>query len=261
MALAVYVYYPQSVKKLTTMQQSPFHSLGYTPIFYSTLLLLILYAAPSVAEEIQSLESITAAVQVFLGGVRSDGGEPPPITVGSLDSRLRLSACSTPLEVSLAPGARSTGRTVTVVRCSSPRPWSLYVPAKVVTLVPVIVAARPLLRDQLVTAADIIVEQRDAGDLPGGYLTDPSQILGKVLNRPATTGAVLTHIQTQGVRIIHRGDRVTLVVQASGLIVRSAGVALADAGVGERVSVRNESSQRVVEGTVKTSGIVTMDLQ
>lgn len=207
---------------------------------------------------IQDLDAITAAVRAFLDGLPT-GGDPPSITVDALDSRLRLSACETPLEVSLAPGARSSGRTVVLVHCPSPRPWSLNVPAKVTTQVFVVVAARPISRDQVVTAADITVERRDSDNLIAGYLTDPNQILGKVLSRPATIGSILFPGQARAALVIHRGDRITLEVQGPGLMVRSMGEALADAGIGERISVRNESSRRIVEGTVKKAGVVVMD--
>ncbi|CAK0759276.1 flagella basal body P-ring formation protein FlgA [Gammaproteobacteria bacterium] len=236
--------------------------------FCSAFLLGMLHVTPLAAEQpltaespqsIQSLDSITATVRAFLSPVRPGGGEPPPVTIDSLDPRLRLSACTKPLEVSLAPGSRPTGRTVVAVHCSSPHPWSLYVPAKVTTPVLVVVATRPLLRDQVLKAADATVEQRDAGDLTSGYLTDPNQVLGKILTRPATARSALTPDQVLAVRVIRRGERVTLVVQGAGLAVRSAGVALSDAGVGERVSVRNESSRRIVEGTAKEVGVVIMD--
>lgn len=223
----------------------------------SLLLMLAVIPALGNPQDIQSLDAITAAVRTFLGKLKE--GEPPPIIVDALDPRLRLTACDTPLEVSLAAGARPTGRTVVAVHCPLPRPWSLYVPAKVAAPIFVVVATRNLARNQVLTAADIAVEQRDANDLPTSYLTDPNQIVGKVLARPATAGSVLSLGQAQAPVVVRRGDRVTLEVQTAGFEVRSSGVALGDAGLGERVSVRNENSRRVVEGTVKKAGIVTMD--
>ncbi|CAK0758601.1 flagella basal body P-ring formation protein FlgA [Gammaproteobacteria bacterium] len=226
------------------------------------IFLLSLFCIPLTAgsaQNIQSLDSITTAVTAFLSTLRGESKSPPVISVDSLDPRLRLSMCDTPLEVSLAPGARSTGRMVVMVRCSSPRPWSVYVPAKIAMPVFVVVAARPLLRDQVITPADIAVEQRDSSDLPAGYLTDPNQILGKSLTRPAAAGSILIPGQTRNPIVIRRGERVTLLIQSTGLTVRSMGVALADAGAGDRISVRNESSRRIVEGIVEKAGVVVME--
>ncbi len=221
--------------------------------------LCLMPASAENAQDIQSLDSITAAVRAFLSAAQTGETTSPIIVVDALDSRLRLAACGIPLEVSLSPGSRSSGRTVVAVHCSSPHPWSLYVPAKVSVPVFVVVASRSISRDQVITAADISVEKRDAGDLSGSFLTDPNQLIGKAVTRLVTAGAVIAPDQVQSVRLIHRGDRVTLVAQGEGLAVRSVGVALADAGVGERVSVRNESSRRVVEGVVNKEGLVVTD--
>ena len=210
------------------------------------------------AQNVQTLDSIVASVRDFLTAAQSGTSAPSSIAVDALDPRLRLSACATPLEVSFAPGSRSTGQTVVLVHCPTPRPWSLYVPAKIAIPVFVVVVTRPMSRDQVISASDIAVEQRNAGDLSGTYLTDPNQVLGKVVTRFVAAGSVLSSDQLQTVRVIHRGDRVTLLVQGAGLAVRSVGIALADAGVGDHVSVRNESSQRIVEGIVNKDGAVVM---
>jgi len=220
-------------------------------------LLYLLMIATGAAEEIQNLEAITTAVRAFLEKLPGNHHRST-ITVDNLDPRLRLTACTPPLAVSLAPGARPTGRTVALVRCTSPRPWSVYVPAKVTVMVWVVVAARPILKDQPVTAADISVEQRDSSTLPAGYITDPNQILGKVLSRPVGVGNVILPAAAQTPRIIRRGDRVALVIQSGVLMVRSSGVALSDAGLGERITVRNDSSRRVVEGTAQENGVVAV---
>ena len=239
-----------------------FHFFRFSVNWYFFLLGTMLYSIALNAEnpqDIQNIDSITAAVRNFLGTLQNPEKPTSVITVDRLDPRLRLSACEVPLEVTLATGARPSGRTVVSVHCPSPRPWSLYVPAKIAIPIFVVVANRPILKDQPVSAADIAVEQRDASELPAGYLTDPNQILGKVLSRPVTAGSILIPGQARAPRVIRRGDRVSLIISGSGLTVRSTGTALADAGLGERVTVRNENSRRIVEGTAQENGVVVVD--
>ncbi len=237
------------------------HSRPFSPYLLLALFLTSQCVLPSFAEstqEIQSLDSVAASVQHFLLGLQEGGAGQASVVVDTLDSRLRLSACTAPLEVSLAPGSRSSGRTLVAVHCTAPHAWSLYVPAKVSVPVFVVIAAHPLFRDQVIRAADISVEKRDGGDISGSYVSDPNQMIGKIATRVLSAGMILTPDAVQSVRLIHRGDRVSLVAEGSGLSVRSVGIALADAGVGEHVSVRNESSQRVVEGTVNQDGAVVI---
>lgn len=224
------------------------------------LSLLMMSNSLLASQDIQNLDEIITAAHTFLLKLYGENKYPPPvITIDPLDQRLRLAKCENNLELSLAPGARSTGRTVVMVRCNSARPWSIYIPAKLSVPVFVVVAARPIIKEQVITTADITVEARESSDLPAGYLTDPNQILGKILSRPVTAGAILVPGQIRNSLVIHRGDRVTLIVNNGGLTVKSTGIALSNAGVGERVSVRNESSKRIVEGSAAKAGVVIMD--
>ncbi|HAS50615.1 MAG TPA: flagella basal body P-ring formation protein FlgA, partial [Gammaproteobacteria bacterium] len=55
---------------------------------------------------------------------------------------------------------------------------------------------------------------------------------------------------------VRQGETVTLIAGQSGMQVTSSGIALSDAGIGERVRVRNETSKRVIQGTVVEQGRV-----
>lgn len=55
-----------------------------------------------------------------------------------------------------------------------------------------------------------------------------------------------------------RGNPVTLQVHSDGFVIRSAGTAGSGAA-GERVSMQNPGSRRVVQGTVTGEGQVTVE--
>jgi len=57
-------------------------------------------------------------------------------------------------------------------------------------------------------------------------------------------------------RLVRRGDSVALLARSNGVEVRMPGRALGDAGAGERVSVRNPSSRRTIQGLVLADGEV-----
>ena len=63
-------------------------------------------------------------------------------------------------------------------------------------------------------------------------------------------GAEIAPQAVKTVPAIRRGETVTIVSRQGGMEVSSSGIALSDAELGGRVRIRNESSQRVVEGTV-----------
>ena len=62
-------------------------------------------------------------------------------------------------------------------------------------------------------------------------------------------------------RVVRRGDQIVLLAASAGTMeVRMNGTALDDASVGEKVKVKNSSSQRVVEGIVQAPGIVKVTM-
>ena len=88
------------------------------------------------------------------------------------------------------------------------------------------------------------------------YATTSENLLGKQLRRALPAGAVVVPQAVKGVPLIRQGETVTLVMRQGGMEVRSSGIALGDAELGQRLRVRNESSKRVVEGTATASRLV-----
>ena len=79
---------------------------------------------------------------------------------------------------------------------------------------------------------------------------------GMVLKHPVPAGSVLAARFVEQPNVVKRGQRVRIVARSGGIAVRSAGEALADAAVGQRVRVRNSSSRTIIEGVVAPDGAV-----
>jgi flagella basal body P-ring formation protein FlgA len=219
------------------------------------LCLALLVSVPASPDAVEDLDRIRAVARDFLAR-QSGASDPSAIEIGTLDPRLRLAACDTPLQVFLPPGSSVFGRTVVGVRCTAARSWSLYVPAEVRIPGGVIVAARPLARGETLGADDIITRQVDLARTAGGYLTEPQQVIGRVLKYPVGAGVVLSPTMLAAPTLIRRGQAVTLLAQDQGLEVRMAGEAMASGALGETIPVRNLSSRQIVQGTVLSAGLV-----
>ncbi len=212
---------------------------------------------------LQSLDAVRAAAQQaaeqsLLAGIDAQSGAS--VVVGQLDPRLRLPACSSPLEGSL-PGSMQGRTNVTIaVRCAGTTPWTIYVPVRISAPRPVVILTRPVPRGTALSAQDIDVELREVGGLGSGYFEDPSAVLGKVLTRPGSPGQVLVPTQITGAVAVKRGQQVTLLANSGGILVRMEGTAMADGSIGDRLKVKNNSSARVVEGTVLDDGSVEIGL-
>ncbi|HCB12614.1 MAG TPA: flagellar basal body P-ring formation protein FlgA [Gammaproteobacteria bacterium] len=199
---------------------------------------------------LQSLDDIQRTAHAFLTAQHRDRKELPKIRLQSLDRRLRLPKCQTALEAFLPSGARTAGNTSVGVRCPDAKPWSIYLSANVRIYDQVLIARRFLRRGTILSAADVQFERRELSTLPGGYETDPQQLIGRQLQHALMIGKVISPRSVKVTPAVRRGETVTLIAGQSGIEITSSGIALSDASIGERLRVRNESSQRVIEGKV-----------
>ena len=204
---------------------------------------------------LQPLDDIPRTVYAFLMAQHQNRAEPPQIRLQPLDPRLRLPQCRMALEAFLPSGAKNIGNVSVGVRCPDPT-WTLYQRATIHIHDRVLVAAHFLRRGTILSAADFSAERRELSALPGGYETDPAQLIGKRLRQALMVGMAISPRTVKIPPAIRRDEIVTVVVNQGGIQVTSKGVALSDAGIGERVRVRNEASGRVVEGTVTEQRVI-----
>ncbi len=218
-------------------------------------------AGTASAGAIQAPGTIRAAAGAFLRA-QHPGVEHSDlqVRVTALDPRLRLPHCSEPLRTFLAPGSRTLGNTTVGVRCRAPRPWTIYVPARVSIYRKVLVAARPLPRGTRLSAADVRMTRKDVDNLAYGYLSDPTAVQGKLLRRLVPAGMALDPEMLESPPLVKRGQQVVLLAEIGGLQVRMTGLALATGAAGDSIKVRNLSSRRVVEGVIVRTGVVRVPL-
>jgi flagella basal body P-ring formation protein FlgA len=219
------------------------------------LLMTAAVAGPVKAAGTQTLESIRAAAEAH---ARSAAPADAQIRAGVLDARLALSACVGPLETASAPGSRTDTLSVQV-RCPDAG-WNLYVPVRVTIPTSVVVTLRPLMRGQTIRAEDVTARSVSDQALSGNTYADAAQVIGQSAARNIASGAPLAPGMLMAAAAVKRGQSVTLVSRSGGLEVRATGKAMADAATGERVSVQNPSSRRIVQGLVRTDGAVEIHL-
>jgi flagella basal body P-ring formation protein FlgA len=205
---------------------------------------------------VEDLENIRQAVREFATQEIVGDDKNVKITVGRLDPRLRLAACSERLEAYFSAGTKTIGQTNIGIRCAGPRAWSLFVPLTVDRLVSVAVALTALPRGRIVTAQDVNYELRSLASLSQGYFAPSEELIGQITTRPIAPKSAFTHNMVKAPRIVRRGERVVLALHNGSVAVRVAGEALSDGTRGQQIRVRNLSSKRVINGTVGEPGVV-----
>lgn len=177
------------------------------------------------------------------------------LTAASLDSRLRLSECSEPLN-STIPGKQSlTGNVTVLIRCS-PENWQVYVPVRVQLLLPRVVATTPLARGLVLNASHLSVKLVESRFQRGIVFEQPAEIIGSKVKRTVNMGEA---VQGNDICLVCRNDAVMIKAGNGGLNIITNGTALSDGALGEQIRVQNTKSKRIVDGTVSAVGEVTVN--
>lgn len=217
-----------------------------------TAMLTLCTGAAAASSGWQSTEEITAVAEDYLRSRIGGSAENTAVQAGVLDPRHLLAQCTKPIEAFLRRGTKVSARTIVGVRCTGTKPWRVYVPVDVIVTDTVFVAARTLPRGHLLTAADLVAEERDVTRLVSGYVSSKAQLIGQRLKSQLMAGRILTPKLLQADMAIRRGQSVTLVVVSGDVSIRMGGKALADGALGQRIRVENSNSGRVVEGIVRS---------
>jgi len=207
----------------------------------------------------QSHDSIVMAAETYLKGITESQRGNVVIEISPPDQRLRLNRCEGNLEAFSPPGANSMGKTTVGVRCTSHKPWTLYVSANVSHFQPVVVTARNLSRGAVIKSTDVVLSDRDTTDLLRGYYGSTTEVIGNTLKRHIKRNQVLTPTSLMSQKTIKRGQSVTILAGNETVRVRMKGKALRNGDPGDLIPVQNLNSKRKLEARVVSEGTVRID--
>jgi flagellar basal body P-ring formation protein FlgA len=229
-----------------------------TRLIFCTCALVVMRTA--LALDIEDPERISDAA---LAAVRAEAGvsaDALKLQAAPLDARLRVASCDRHLSAFVTGSTAVHSQTTVGVRCEGAIRWTIYTSVIVQSQIKVLVARRALQRDADTIPAEFQSEDRLVPGLGSAYVSDPAALTGQRLGHPIAAGEPLTLASLAPANLVHRGQQVILLARTGGFEVRMAGVALADGQVSERIKVQNQSSQRVVEGVVRSSNEVEIPL-
>jgi len=203
---------------------------------------------------------IRAAAESAVRAESGVGADMLSLQMSPLDARLHVAACDRPLKATINNASASHDQTTIGVHCEGSVRWTIYTSVSVESQATVLVARRSMARDAEIGAADFTLTSRRVPGLAGAYVTDPAALAGQRLGHPITSGEPLTVEALAPANLIHRGQQVVLLAHAGGIEVRMAGIALGDGHASERIKVQNQSSQRIVEGIVRSANEIEIPL-
>ena len=208
-------------------------------------------------QQTQSPAAVQRAVEDFLRAQTSSYGNRATFTVGNIDPRLAVPAC-TSMDVFLAPGGRLWGNSSVTVRCSAPAQWTLYVGVAVRISGSYVAATKTLTAGQTLSSSDLMVVQGDLTQSAAPLVSDVSDAVGKTITAPAAAGQPLRADALRLTPAILQGQSVKLISQGPGFRVSAEGKAVANAAAGQVAHVRTASGQ-TVSGVARADGSVEVN--
>ena len=196
-----------------------------------------------------------ALVQVQVGGLplRME------VSVGTLDSRLRLAPCAR-VEPYLPAGARLWGRTRLGLRCvDGPTRWNVFLPITVKAFGPAWVLAGNVGTGAVLSEQDAIEAEVDWAAEPAAIVANPKDWVGQTATRPLSAGQALRQNMVRAPDLFKAGSAVRVVVQGPGYAVTSSGQAMSAGAQGQNVRVRMANG-RIIGGTVLEDGTIEATL-
>jgi flagella basal body P-ring formation protein FlgA len=209
--------------------------------------------APSQGAEVAP--EFVAATQQWLDDAvaKSQAASASPlrmeVSVGTLDSRLRLAPC-THVEPYIPVGMRLWGRTRLGLRCTDGGGrWNVFLPVTIKAFGPAWVLRDNVIAGSLLTAADAVEAEADWAAETSPVVADPALAAGQPVRQSMVKPA----------QVFAAGAQVRVVASGPGFEVTSDAQAMTPGVVGQMVRLRMENG-RITTGIVQDLRTVRLSM-
>ncbi|WP_426417616.1 flagellar basal body P-ring formation chaperone FlgA [Aestuariirhabdus sp. LZHN29] len=173
------------------------------------------------------------------------------VEVNQLDPRLKLPSCSVPATVIEDTRHHRAGRQTVRVECRGDHPWGIYVGATIKVYRQVITANRLINKREELFPEYVTLEEHNVATLRGGYFTTLDSITHMQAKRSIRPGQPLSPSLLKAQEVVQKGEVVTITATGNGLSVKMMGTALSDGKINQQIRVKNNSSDKIIQATVK----------
>lgn len=181
------------------------------------------------------------------------------VSIGSLDSRLRLAPC-THVEPYIPVGMRLWGRTRLGLRCTDGGGrWNVFLPVTIKAFGPAWVLRDNVVTGTVLTPADAVEAEADWAAEASPVVADATQWVGQTASRSLVAGQPLRQSMVKPAQVFAAGAQVRVVAQGPGFEVTSDAQAMTPGVVGQTVRLRMENG-RITTGVVQDLRTVRLSM-
>lgn len=225
-------------------------------IFITFSILQLVWLTPANAETI-SHEQIKAFAKQYVENNLPAPAQGKRIVIpADLDPRITIKPCSEPLQANIPENYRTRNVNVKIF-CSSSNPWYIYLPVRVSTEIPVLVAKSKIAKGTVLDEDNVDVVLKPLHQTRGEIIDDASSVYGAKSKRSLIQGAVITK---KMFCVVCKGDTVTIMAKSDSLMIKTQGVAQTSGVIGQQIRVKNKRSGRSITARVNTINQVAINL-
>ena len=225
------------------------------------IIFLLLSAVSGLANaDRQSLTSVALQAESFLADYPYTSPYPSRFELSKLDKRLNLKPCDESLKINFTHAQKVMGNTSLTIRCEAPVNWRIHLPVRIDIYDDIALNKTPLLKGQTIDASSIHYRKKKITNLHQGYFGRLDSIERLQARRNLASNSILNSANVAPKLLVTSGQRVTILLKIKGLEIKSTGLALQSASLGQLVKVKNTQSNKIIEGTVSSEGQVTIRL-
>ena len=181
------------------------------------------------------------------------------VTLGELDSRLKLATCAK-VEPYIPVGTRLWGKTRLGLRCTEGvSKWNVFLPVTIKAYGIAWVVRGGVASGTVLSQSDAIEAEVDWAQEDSPIVAGMSQWVGQVATRDLTTGQALRQVMIKPAQVFQAGSQVRVVAHGVGFQIASDGQALSAGVVGQSARVRMDNG-RVMSGVVLDGRTVKLEL-
>ncbi|MCW4440807.1 flagellar basal body P-ring formation chaperone FlgA [Vibrio splendidus] len=215
-------------------------------------ILFSFFVQAATPEQIEMIQS--AAEQHILETVEQPQGGELFVNSANVDSRIKATDCPIPLDTSASTTSNTRSSITVLVQCV-PDEWRVYVPVRLSMSVPLVTITRSLARGEIVGQYDVTTAMISLNKFRRQGFTAPQQVIGAKVKKNLRPGDV---VERGDICVVCRNEKVIIQAVKGGMTITTKGTALTDGSMGDQVRVKNDKSQRIIEGIVTSMSEVTV---
>jgi len=178
------------------------------------------------------------------------------VIVSAIDPRVQIKPCESPLQANI-PENHNRRNVNIKISCVDSKPWYIYLPAKIINTIPVVVAKENISKGSLLDDANLEIAYHEQNKIRGEWQDNTDNLIGGRAKRSISKGTLITK---RNICIVCKGDSVTIVARSDSLSIKTSGIALKDGNIGDQIRVKNKRSGKTISARISAINQVTIDL-